>query len=91
MSEFSEGAPVTSAMLLEALDGCGTAVGFALAGALNTAGTDRSRLLSIAESLQTLSVDGRFPGPAGHCMSGIVHGMQSFLMVGEKEEGAPLL
>jgi hypothetical protein len=65
--------------------------GFALAGALNTAGTARSRVLSIAESLQTLSVDGRFPGPAGHCMGGIVQGMQSFLMSGEKDEGAPLL
>lgn len=91
MSEFSEGTPVTSAMLQEALDGCGMATGFALAGALNTAGTDRRRILSIAESLQTLTVDGRFPGLAGHCMSGIVHGMQSFLMSGEKDDGAPLL
>jgi hypothetical protein len=91
MSEFSEGTPVTFGMLREALDGCGQAVGFAMAGALNTAGTERSRLLKIAESLQTLSGDGRFPGPAGHCMSGIVQGMQSFLMVGEKEDGAPLL
>ena len=91
MSEYSEGTPVTFGMLKEALDGCGQAVGFALAGALNTAGTDRSHILTIAESLQTLSVDGRFPGPAGQCMEGIVHGMQSFLMVGEKEEGAPLL
>lgn len=91
MSEFSEGAPVTQGMLQEALDGCGVAVGFAVAGALNTAGTDRARILSIAESLQTLSGDGRFPGPAGHCMGGIVHGMQSFLMVDEKEDGAPLV
>jgi hypothetical protein len=91
MSEFSEETPMTFGMLLEALDGCGQAVGFALAGALNTAGTDRSRVLSIAESLQTLSVDGRFPGPAGHCMGGIVHGMQSFLLAGENDEGAPLL
>jgi hypothetical protein len=27
----------------------------------------------------------------GSCMDGIVQGMQSFLMVGEKEDGAPLL
>ena len=91
MSEFSEATPVTFGMLMEALDGCGQAVGFALAGALNTAGTDRGRVLSIAESLQTLSVDGRFPGPAGHCMGGIVQGMQSFLISGGKEDGAPLL
>jgi hypothetical protein len=91
MSEYSEGTPVTFGMLLQALDECGSAVGFALAGALNTAGTDRIRILAIAESLQTLSVDGRFPGPAGHCMGGIVHGMQSFLISGEKEDGAPLL
>jgi hypothetical protein len=91
MSEFSEGTPVTFGMLQEALDGCGQAVGFAMAGALNTAGTDRTRILTIAESLQTLSVDGRFPGPAGHCMGGIVQGMQSFLIAAEKEEGAPLL
>jgi hypothetical protein len=91
MSEFSEGTPVTAGMLLEALDGCGQAVGFAMAGALNTAGTGRSRILSIAESLQTLSNDGRFPGPAGHCMGGIVQGMQSFLISAEKEDGAPLL
>jgi hypothetical protein len=91
MSEFSEGSPVTFGMIVEALDGCGQAVGFALAGALNTAGTDRTRILTIAESLQTLSVDGRFPGPAGHCMGGIVQGMQSFLIAEEKEAGAPLL
>lgn len=91
MNESSDETPVTFGMLQEALDGCGQAVGFALAGALNTAGTDRSRILTIAESLQTLSVKGRFPGPAGHCMEGIVYGMQSFLMVGEKEDGAPLL
>jgi hypothetical protein len=91
MSEYTEGTPLTYGMLLEALDGCGMAVGFALAGALNTAGTARSRVLSIAESLQTLSIDGRFPGPAGHCMDGIVQGMQSFLMSGEKDAGAPLL
>jgi hypothetical protein len=91
MSEPGEGTPVTVGMLLEALDGCGQAVGFAMAGALNTAGTGRSRILTIAESLQTLATDGRFPGPAGHCMGGIVQGMQSFLMSGEKDEGAPLL
>ncbi len=91
MSEFSEGTPVTFGMLEEALNGCGMAVGFALAGALSTADTNRSRILSIAESLQTLSIDGRFPGPAGHCMGGIVQGMQSFLISGEKDEGAPLL
>lgn len=91
MNKFNEQTPVTFGMLQEALDGCGLAVGFALAGALNTAGTGRTRILTIAESLQTLSVDGRFPGPAGHCMGGIVQGMQSFLMVGEKEDGAPLL
>lgn len=91
MSEFSEPTPVTAGMLREALDGCGQAVGFALAGALNTAGTDRVRLLAVAESLQTLAGDGRFPGPAGDCMGGIVQGMQSFLIAGEKEEGAPLL
>jgi hypothetical protein len=91
MSESSEETPVTFGMLLQALDECGSAVGFALAGALNTAGTDRVRILTIAESLQTLSVDGRFPGPAGHCMGGIVQGMQSFLISGEKEDGAPLL
>lgn len=91
MNEVSEETPVTFGMLQEALDGCGQAVGFAMAGALNTAGTDRGRILAIAESLQTLSVDGRFPGPAGHCMGGIVQGMQSFLISGEKEDGAPLL
>ena len=91
MSEISEGTPVTFGMLREALDGCGLAVGFALAGTLNTAGTDRSLILAIAESLQTLSVDGRFPGPANHCMVGIVQGMQSFLISGEKDKGAPLL
>jgi hypothetical protein len=91
MSESSEGTPVTLGMLLQALDECGSAVGFAIAGALNTSGTDRRLVLTIAESLQTLSADGRFPGPAGHCMDGIVHGMQAFLISGEKEEGAPLL
>lgn len=91
MSELSDDTPVTFGMLREALDGCGLATGFALAGALNTAGTPRSRILTIAESLQTLSVDGRFPGPAGHCMGGIVQGMQSFLMVGEKDDRAPLV
>jgi hypothetical protein len=91
MSEINEGTPVTFGMLREALDGCGLAVGFALAGTLNTAGTDRSLILAIAESLQTLSVDGRFPGPASHCMVGIVQGMQSFLISGEKDKGAPLL
>jgi hypothetical protein len=91
MDNFSDDAPVTFGMLVQALDGCGQAVGFALAGALNTSGTPRSSILTIAESLQTLSVSGRFPGPPGHCMEGIVHGMQSFLMVGEKEDGAPLL
>lgn len=91
MSELSEETPVTVGMLQQALDGCGLAVGFALAGALNTAGANRSGILVIAESLQTLSVDGRFPGPAGHCMGGIVQGMQSFLIAGEKEEGAPLV
>lgn len=91
MSEFSKDTPVTFGMLLDALDASGLAVGFALAGALNTAGTHRSHILAIAESLQTLSVDGRFPGTAGHCMGGVVQGMQSFLIAGEKEEGAPLL
>lgn len=91
MSESSEGAPLTVGMLQEALDGCGQAVGFAMAGALNTAGTARSHILAVAESLQTLSMDGRFPGAAGHCMGGIVQGMQSFLIAGEKEKGAPLL
>lgn len=91
MSESTKGAPVTAEMLSEALDGCGLAVGFALAGGLNTSGADRSRILAIAESLQTLSVDGRFPGMAGQCMDGIVQGMQSFLIASEKEEGAPLL
>ena len=91
MNDIREETPVTAAMLQETLDACGLAVGFALAGALNTAGTDRSRILTIAESLQTLSTHGRFPGPAGQCMGGIVQGMQSFLMVGEKEDGAPLL
>src|SRR3954466_6418571 len=91
MSEFSEGTPVTVGMLQEALDACGLAVGFALADTLNTAGTERRLILAIAESLQTLSADGRFPGTAGHCMDGVVQGMQSFLISGEKEKGAPLL
>ena len=91
MSEIKEEAPVTHGMLLQALDECGQAVGFALAGALNTAGTDRGRVLAIAESLQTLAGDGRFPGAAGQCMGGIVQGMQSFLIAPAKEEGAPLL
>ncbi|MBE7368973.1 hypothetical protein [Ramlibacter pallidus] len=91
MNEPSESTPVTRAEVMAALDGCGQAVGFALAGALNTAGADRSRVLSIAESLQTLTVDGRFPGPAGHCMDGIVQGMQAYLIAGVKDEGAPLL
>lgn len=91
MSEMSEGTPVTVGMLQEALDGCGLAVGFALAGALNTGGTDRTSILAIAESLQKLAADGRFPGLPGHCMGGIVQGMESFLISGEKEAGAPLL
>jgi hypothetical protein len=91
MSEYSEGTPVTFGMLQEALDGCGQAVGFALAGTLNTGGTDRSLILAISESLQTLSADGRFPGLAGDCMVGIVQGMEAFLISGEKEKGAPLL
>jgi hypothetical protein len=91
VSEFSEGTPVTFGMLQEALDGCGLAVGFALAGTLNTSGTHRSLILAIAESLQTLNGDGRFPALTGHCMGGIVQGMQSFLISGEKEDGAPLL
>jgi hypothetical protein len=91
MTEFSEETPVTVGMLLKALDGCGLAVGFALAGTLNTAGTDRRLILAIAESLQTLSADGRFPGPSGQCMVGVVQGMQSFLISGEKDKGAPLL
>ena len=91
MSENNEGAPVTVGMLSEALDACGLAVGFALAGTLNTGGTHRSLILAIAESLQTLSADGRFPGLTGQCMGGIVQGMQSFLISGEKEKDAPLL
>lgn len=91
MSESSEATPVTLAMLQQALDECGQAVGFALAGALNTAGSARSHVLNIAESLQTLSLDGRFPGAAGQCMGGIVYGMHAYLIAGGKEEGAPLL
>jgi hypothetical protein len=91
VSEYNEATPVTFGMLREALDECGLAVGFALAGTLNTSGTHRSLILAIAESLQTLNGDSRFPGLAGHCMGGIVQGMQSFLISGEKEEGAPLL
>lgn len=91
MAEFSEDTPVTFGMLAQALDGCGLAVGFALAGALDTAGADRPGILVIAESLQKLAGAGRFPGPAGHCMGGIVQGMQSFLISGEKEDGAPLV
>lgn len=91
MSEFSKDTPVTLGMLQEALDACGLAVGFALAGTLNTSGTHRSLILAIAESLQTLNVDGRFPGSAGLCMGGVVQGMQSFLISGEKEKDAPLL
>ncbi len=91
MLELDASAPVTVGMLRNALDGCGQAVGFALAGTLNTAGTDRSLILAIAESLQTLGVAGRFPGEAGFCMDGVVQGMQSFLISEEKEDGAPLL
>lgn len=91
MNESNKDAPVTVGMLLDALDGCGQAVGFALAGTLNTSGTDRSLILAIAESLQTLSADGRFPGLAGHCMEAVVQGMDAFLLSGEKEKGAPLL
>ena len=91
MVELSEDAPVTVGVLREALDGCGQAVGFALAGTLNTSGTDRSLILAIAESLQTLSAKGRFPGLSGHCMDGIVQGMDAFLLAEEKEKGAPLL
>jgi hypothetical protein len=91
MDELSDDKPVTYGGLKKALDGCGQAVGFALAGTLNTSGTDRSLILAIAESLQTLSVDGRFPGLTGHCMGGIVQGMDAFLISGEKEKGAPLL
>ena len=65
MTEFSDATPVTSGMLRRALEECGLAVGFALAGTVNTAGTNRAQVLAIAESLQTLSMDGRFPGPAG--------------------------
>ena len=91
MGEISNDTPVTFGMLQEALDASGLAVGFALAGTLNTSGTDRRLILAIAESLQTLNVDGRFPGMAGQCMGGVVQGMQSFLISGEKEKGAPLL
>ena len=91
MNELRDDTPVTVGMLREALDSCGQAVGFALAGTLNTGGTHRSLILAIAESLQTLNVDGRFPGLPGHCMEGVTQGMQSFLMSGEKEPGAPLL
>mgnify|MGYP001627232121 CR=1 FL=1 len=91
MTDPRDDTPVTVGMLLQALDDCGQAVGFALAGTLNTSGTDRRLILAIAESLQTLSGDGRFPGHAGHCMGGIVQGMQSFLISGEKDQGAPLL
>ena len=91
MGEPSDATPVTAGMLLQALDGCGLAVGFALAGTLNTAGTARTDILTIAESLQKLQTDGRFPGMAGHCMGGIVQGMQSFLIAEEKEAGAPLV
>ena len=91
MGEISNDTPVTFGMLQEALDACGLAVGFALAGTLNTSGTERRLILAIAESLQTLNVDGRFPGMAGQCMGGVVQGMQSFLISGEKEKGAPLL
>ena len=91
MNPTPQGTPLTLETLHEALDGCGQAVGFALAGGLDTSGADRARILAIAESLQTLTGDGRFPGPAGHCMGGIVAGMQAFLIAGEREEGAPLL
>ena len=91
MGDYSEGTAVTVGMLRESLDECGQAVGFALAGALNTAGSARSHVLNIAESLQTLSLDGRFPGAAGQCMGGIVYGMHAYLIAGGKEEGAPLL
>lgn len=91
MTEFSDETPITHKMLRDALDACGLAVGFALAGTLNTGGTDRRLILAISESLQTLTVDGRFPGLPGHCMSGIVQGMECFLISGEKEKGAPLL
>lgn len=91
MNEIDDATPLTLGMLKEALDGCGRAVGFALAGGLNTAGTDRGRILAIAESLQTLTLKDRFPGAAGDCMGGIVQGMQSFLIAVEKEEGAPLV
>ncbi|MCC2675505.1 MAG: hypothetical protein K0R58_2452 [Ramlibacter sp.] len=91
MSEISDDTPVTVGMLRDAVDACGQAAGFALAGTLNTSGTHRSLILAIAESLQTLNVDGRFPGLPGHCMGGVVQGMQSFLISGEKEPGAPLL
>src|SRR5688500_14326131 len=91
MGEISDDTPVTFGMLQEAMDACGLAVGFALAGKLNTAGTDRRLIVAIGEILQTLSVAGRFPGPAGQCMGGVVQGMQSFLISGEKEKGAPLL
>lgn len=91
MNEIGDASPVTQAMLRQALDECGLAVGFALAGALNTAGTDRARVLAIAESLQTLTGSGRFPGLAGRCMDGLVQGMQSFLIADGKEDDAPLL
>ena len=91
MGEISDDTPVTFGMLREAMDACGLAVGFALAGTLNTSGTERRLILAIAESLQTLNVDGRFPGAAGQCMGGVVGGMQAFLISGEKEKGAPLL
>jgi hypothetical protein len=91
MTDISDGTPVTLGMLREALDASGLAVGFALAGTLNTAGTARPLILAIAESLQTLNADGRFPALTGQCMGGIVQGMQSFLISAEKERGAPLL
>ena len=45
MNEISKETPVTYGMLLDALDGCGLAVGFALAGTLNTSGTERRLIL----------------------------------------------
>lgn len=91
MSQPSDASHVTVGMLREALEQCGLSVGFALGGALNTAGAERSEILTIAESLQTLLTSGRFPGAAGNCMDGIVQGMQSFLIAEAKEDGAPLV
>lgn len=92
MSKLGKGEPaITFDQLLDALDGCGQAVGFALCAALRESGTDRDKLIGIARSLGQMSQDERFGGPSGHCMGGLVYGMLRFLEASTRNDGGQLL